>query len=84
MKKIRKALFIALLVSLALVFVGCSNPKSLAKQTYDLTQQATSISDPSKAIKLATKAAKIAAQVEKLSEAKQEEYETELARLMGY
>jgi len=75
----RKLLTAALII--ALVLAGCKeNPKNLAKQTYDLTQQA--LSNPLKAVSGVIKAANIGRKVSKLSAADRKIYNEELTRLM--
>jgi hypothetical protein len=74
----------ALLLTFVLVLAGCGggNPKSLAKQSYDLAQQALgAMFDPSKAAELEKKAVEIEAKVAKLSENDRAIYDAELARL---
>ena len=72
--------FIALIFALALT--GCKpNPKALAKQTYDLTQDA--LTNPLKMVGSLVKAANIGKKVSKLSRADKQIYTEELARLTG-
>jgi hypothetical protein len=76
-----RKLWIAALI-IALVLAGCKeNPKTLAKQTYDLTRQA--LSNPLKAVGGLVKAANIGRKVNKLSAADRKIYNEELARLFG-
>jgi hypothetical protein len=89
MKNGSKIIFSCLFaVIVAVTFVGCgANPKGLAKQAYDLTQQATAATTSgnlSKAASLAQKALKIQAKVEGLSESDQDIFEEEYSRLSGY
>jgi len=86
MKKNRFYFFVmvALMLSFTLVLAGCgANPKDLAKQSYDLSQQAIqAFSDPAKAADIAKKAAEVEKKVEKLSQSDALIYSQELARLM--
>ena len=76
----RKLLTAALIT--VLVLAGCKeNPKTLAKQTYDLTQQV--LTNPLKAVGGVIKAANIGRKVNKLSPADRRIYNEELARLVG-
>lgn len=71
---------------LGMVFTGCGggDPKALAKQTYDIGQQALgAVFNPAKAAELTKKAADIEQKVAKLSQADQAIYQEELARLAG-
>ncbi|GHV11737.1 hypothetical protein FACS189491_03510 [Spirochaetia bacterium] len=77
---------IAFALSLMAILASCggSDPKALAKQTYDIGQQALgALFDPAKAAKLTKKAADIEKKVAKLSEKDQAIYNEELARLAG-
>jgi hypothetical protein len=77
---------LVLALSCALVLGSCgANPKGLAKQSYEVTQQALQVgTDLNKAAALQKKAADIAEKVQKLSPADQAVYTQELARLMGF
>ena len=77
-------LTIMLVFGFILVFmVGCSSPKSLAKQAYDLSQQALNVgTDVAKAADIATKLIALESKVEKLSDSDKAIYEAELARLI--
>jgi len=86
MKNIVKWLGIIALIAVIVFAVGCSgsNPKALAKQTYDLQKQALSAgTDLQKAASLAAKSAAITDKVDKLSSDDQQIYTTELARLIA-
>ena len=76
---------IALVTVIGFTIAACGgggNPKSLAKQTYDLTQEALSVgTDVRKAASLAQKAATLDQKVSKLSEKDMEIYMEELTRL---
>ena len=74
-----------LVLSFALVLGSCgANPKDLAKQSYELTQQTLNVgTDLNKATALQKKAAAIAEKVEKLSASDRVIYTQELARLSG-
>jgi len=76
---------VALVLSFTLVLGSCgANPKGLAKQSYELTQQILAVgTDLNKATALQKKAAAIAEKVEKLSAADQATYTQELARLVS-
>ena len=79
----RKFLLAMLAISTALVLAGCSktDPKALAKQTYDLTVEV--MTNPLKAVTGMVKAANIGKKVSKLSPADKQIYTEELARLTG-
>ena len=82
MKKSRFFVFGLMALILALVLAGCrTDPKALAKQTYDLTQDA--LSNPLKMAGSLIKAANIGKKVSKLSPADRQIYNEELARLAG-
>jgi len=73
-----------ILVIIIIAAASGGGPKSLAKQTYKLTQQSYSAgSNPSKVAALFKKLEKIQAKVEKLSNEKQLVYLAEVGRLMG-
>lgn len=77
---------IALVTVIGLGLAGCGggNPKALAKQTYDVGQQAlAAMFNPAKAAKLEKKAADLEKKVAKLSETDKAIYEEEVARLAG-
>jgi len=78
---VKRKLWITALI-IALVLAGCKeNPKNLAKQTYDLTQQV--LTNPLKAVSGVVKAANIGRKVNKLSAANRKIYNEELVRLFG-
>jgi hypothetical protein len=78
------ACVLALVIVATLAACGGGGAKSLAKQTYQLQQNALKAADnPAKAASLAIKAAAVAEKVAKLSESEQAEYLAELARLSG-
>jgi len=82
MKKNRFFVFGLIALIFALVLAGCGdNPKALAKQTYDLTQDV--LSNPLKAVGGMVKASNIKKKVDKLSAADKQIYNEELARLFG-
>lgn len=86
MKNIVKWLGIIALITVIVFAVGCSgsNPKALAKQTYDLQKQVLSAgTDLQKAASLAAKSAAITDKVDKLSSEDQQIYTVELARLIA-
>jgi hypothetical protein len=88
MKKLSKILRIIAVGSvIAVMFAGCarsSDPKTLAKETYDIVQKAlVAVFDPAKSSELEKKLADIEAKVAKLSEEDKAIYEKELARLTG-
>jgi starvation-inducible outer membrane lipoprotein len=74
-----------LVLSFTLVLGSCgADPKGLAKQSYELTQQALTVgTDLQKAAELQKKVAAIAEKVEKLSASDQATYTQELARLVS-
>jgi hypothetical protein len=76
---------LVLALSCALVLGSCgADPKGLAKQSYELTQQALQAgTDLNKAAALQQKAAAIAEKVLKLSDSDRVIYTQELARLTG-
>jgi hypothetical protein len=81
MKKNRFFVF-SLALIFALVLAGCKdNPKALAKETYDLTQDV--MSNPLKMVGGMVKLANIKKKVDKLSPADKQIYSEELARLTG-
>ena len=85
--KVMKIGIIVLIAVIGLTMASCGdNPKSLAKQTYDLTMQIESLSltDYTKMIQLSAKIAAIEVKVMKLSEKDLEIYLDELFRLGGY
>ncbi|MDR2784449.1 MAG: hypothetical protein LBB83_00890 [Treponema sp.] len=74
------------LLAFGLVFVSCGggNPKALAKQSYEISQEALgAIFNPQKAAELEKKAAAVEKKVAKLSESDKAVYVGELARLSG-
>jgi hypothetical protein len=76
----------AAVLSFGLIVTSCGggNPKALAKQSYEISQQAlAALFSPTKAAQLEKKAADIEKKVAKLSEADKAVYNEELARLMG-
>ncbi|GHV77412.1 hypothetical protein AGMMS49942_22330 [Spirochaetia bacterium] len=76
--------FVAAIFFLILVGCGGGNPKTLAKQTYDIGQQALgAMFNPAKAAELTKKAEDIEKKVAKLSEKDRAIYDEELARLAG-
>jgi hypothetical protein len=78
------AVMAVLLCGLMVTGCGGGNPKALAKQSYEISQQAlAALFNPSKAAQLEKKAADIEKKVAKLSEADKAVYNEELARLMG-
>jgi hypothetical protein len=82
---VRGAVFV-LLAALVLALAGCGggNPKALAKQTYDIGQQALgALFNPAKAAELEKKAADIEKKVAKLSPEDRVIYDEELVRLAG-
>jgi len=82
MKKNRFFVFGLIALGFTLILAGCrENPKALAKQTYDLTQDA--LSSPLKMAGSLIKAANIKKKVDKLSAADRQIYNEELARLSG-
>jgi len=82
MKKNKVYIFVlALVLIFALVLASCGpNPKSLAKQTYDLTMSSTSLTS---AVSNAQKVVEIAGKVAKLSAQNKQVYDAELQRLMA-
>jgi len=77
---------VVLLLSFALVLAGCgsADPKSLAKQTYDLGQEALgALLNPSKTAEITKKMADIEKKVAQLSASDKAAYEAELVRLAG-
>ena len=72
-----------LILSFLITLTGCGeSPKSLAKQSYELAQQAVgAMLDPSKTADLEKKAEAIEKKVEKLSASGKMEYAKELAHL---
>ena len=83
MKRIVSGLLIVLFV-LALASCSGSNPKDLAKQTYDLSKDALgSLLDLKKAAEIQKKAASIQKKVDKLSASDKKIYDEELMRLAG-
>jgi len=78
---------IAVAVIFSFALTGCAkkdDPKTLAKETYDLTKEMISAADDdSKMKKLSKKASKINAKVEMFSSADKITYHMELARLMA-
>jgi hypothetical protein len=75
---------LAVALAFGLVVTGCggNDPKSLAKQTYELQQQALKAgNDVAKAASLGLKASNIALKAQKLSDADQAVYTKELVRL---
>ena len=87
MKKNRFYFFgmVALVLLFALVLASCgADPKELAQQTYDLSQEALGVFfNPQKATELQKKAADIEKKVAKLSSRDRRTYDAELARLSG-
>jgi len=82
MKKNRFFVFGLISLIFALTLAGCKeNPKALAKQTYDLTQDV--LANPLKMVGGLVKAANIKKKVDKLSPADKQIYNEELARLTG-
>ena len=80
MKKNRSFVFGLIALIFALTLAGCKdNPKTLAKQTYDLTQAV--LANPLKMVGGLVKATNIKKKVEKLSPADKQIYNDELARL---
>jgi hypothetical protein len=82
-KVVRGAVFV-LMAALVLALAGCGggNPKTLAKQTYDIGLQAVgAMFDPAKAAELEKKVEDIEKKVAKLSPADRTIYEAELTRL---
>jgi hypothetical protein len=88
MKKLSKILrTIAIGSVITVMFAGCggtSDPKTLAKETYEIVQQAlAAMFDPAKSAELEKKLATIEEKVAKLSEEDKAIYEEELVRLAG-
>ena len=85
--KIRKSVFFmlsALLLAAGMAGCGKENPKSLARETYNLSIEALgAIFNPAKTAELEKKAEEIAKKVEKLSESDKVIYNSELERLTG-
>jgi len=83
MKKINKPLIIAALGIIAVSIIGCwgANPKALAKQYFDLSNQYEETDDNDKEVQLLKKMDQIEAKVEKLSDKDQGIYYDELDRL---
>jgi hypothetical protein len=80
----KNKIFLLGVLALGLVLAGCggSNPKSLAKQTYDIGLQAVgAMFDPAKAAELEKKVEDIEKKVAKLSGKDRAIYDEELARL---
>ena len=76
---------ILLVLSIVLVSCGGSDPKSLAKQVYDLTQKVQAASeqqDWDAIVKLGTEEEGLKAKVDKLSDADRAVFEEELSKLM--
>jgi uncharacterized membrane protein YccC len=75
---------LAAVIGLGVTGCGGGNPKALAKQTYDIGQQAlAAMFDPAKAAELEKKAADIEEKEAKLSEQDRAIYDAELTRLAG-
>jgi hypothetical protein len=82
MKKNRFFVYGLIALILALTLAGCKdNPITLAKQTYDITQDV--VANPLKMVGGLVKAANIKKKVDKLSPADRQIYNEELARLTG-
>ncbi|GHV56588.1 hypothetical protein AGMMS49579_21340 [Spirochaetia bacterium] len=80
------SVMVAVLLAVSFLVMGCgsSDPKALAKQTYDIGQQALgALFNPAKATELTKKAADIETKVAKLSSADKAIYDEELTRLAG-
>jgi len=75
----------AFVLILALVLASCGgNPKDLAKQTYNLVQEAmTNFADANKMAEIEKKMTALEKKVEKLSPKDQQIYEEEVTQLVG-
>ena len=87
MKKMVQVLLSAVIaVSLVFGMVACSkdNPKSLAKEAYEISQLVMdAISDPAKMVELQKRSEAISAKIDKLSDADKKLVQEEMVRLMG-
>jgi len=75
---------LATIIGITMVSCGGSDPKELAKQSYDLSIEAmNALFSPSKAADIAKKTASLEAKIAKLSASDKAIYDQELTRLIG-